>query len=127
MKKIYSASNYDNAIIAFEKFALKWESRYGNVVKSWRNNLPELTTFFDFPQEIRRLIYTTNVIENLNRSIRKITKNKTSLPNNKSLDKLVYLAITNAESKWSRPIGNWGIILNQLSIIFDLDNPLDIV
>ena len=123
MKKIYRASNYNNAVIAFEKFELKWESKYGNVVKSWRKNLSELTTFFDFPQEIRRLIYTTNVIENLNRSIRKITKNKASLPNNKSLDKLVYLAITNVQSKWTKPIANWGIILNQLTIIFDLDIP----
>ena len=123
MKKIYRASNYNNAVIAFEKFELKWEFKYGNVVKSWRKNLSELTTFFDFPQEIRRLIYTTNVIENLNRSIRKITKNKASLPNNKSLDKLVYLAITNVQSKWTKPIANWGIILNQLTIIFDLDIP----
>ena len=123
MKKIYRASSYDNAVKAFERFALKWDTIYGNVVKSWKRNLPELTTFFDFPQEIRRLIYTTNVIENLNRSIRKITKNKTSLPNKKSLDKLVYLAITNAQSKWSRSVSNWGIILNQLTIIFDLDIP----
>ena len=69
-------------------------------------NLLDLKKFFDFPQEIRRLIYTTNMIENLNRSIRKITKNKTSLPNKKSLDKLVYLAITNVQNKWSKSICN---------------------
>ncbi|VEU75229.1 Transposase and inactivated derivatives [Mycoplasmopsis maculosa] len=89
-------------------FEEKWDSKYYYAVKSWRNNFDELVTFFNFPAEIRKLIYTTNVIENLNRNIRKIFKNKTSFPTDESLIKIVYFAIQNQLNKWDKVVLNWG-------------------
>lgn len=99
MKAIYQAPNLQTAENALDEFDEKWSSKYGYAVKSWRNNFEELVTFFRFPSEIRRLIYTTNAIENLNRQIRKNTKTKTSFPTNKSLEKVVFLAIKEATKK----------------------------
>ncbi|WP_436358543.1 IS256 family transposase [Mycoplasma sp. 480] len=93
--------------------------KYHYAIKSWRNNFDELSTFFNFPKEIRKLIYTTNVIENLNRNIRKISKNKTSFPTEDLLMKIVYFAIQNQLEKWKTITSNWGQILNQLKIVFD--------
>jgi transposase-like protein len=119
MKKIYQANNLKAAELALEKFEETWSFKYGYATRSWRKNFDELVTFFEFPTEIRKLIYTTNPIENLNRNIRKISKNK-SFPNMKSLSKVIYLAINNQTKKWNAPIRDWGIIFNQLSILFDL-------
>ena len=121
MKKIYKAINLEQALQNLEHFEEKWNSKYAYAIKSWRNNIEELTTYFNYPTEIRMLIYTTNPIENLNRTIRKYTKNKGSFPSQKSLDKSVFLAIQQAIKKWNTPIRNWGIILNQLTIIFNLN------
>ena len=82
-------------------------------VKSWRDNWDELTVFFEFPIEIRKIIYTTNLIENLNGKIRKYTKNKLSFPTDDAVKKSVYLALREATKKWTMPIRDWGIILNQ--------------
>ena len=120
MKKIYQATNLKEAEKGLENFEEKWSKKYGYATRSWRKNFDELVTFFEFPSEIRKLIYTTNPIENLNRNIRKISKNK-SFPNMKSLSKVIYLAIRNQTKKWNLPIRNWGIIYNQLSILFELD------
>lgn len=120
MKKIYQAPNIKVAESALESFEDKWSKKYGYATRSWRKNFDELVTFFEFPSEIRSLIYTTNPIENLNRNIRKISKNK-SFPNLKSLSKVIYMAIQNQTKKWNLPIRDWGIIYNQLSIIFELD------
>lgn len=119
MKLVYTAPNKQAAAAALEDFAQKWESKYGYAIKSWRENWDELTVFFDFPLEIRKIIYTTNLIENLNGKIRKYTKNKMSLPTDEAVLKSVYLAINEATKKWSMPIRNWGIILNQFNLIFD--------
>ena len=81
--------------------------------------IEELTVFFDFPVEIRKIIYTTNLIENLNGKIRKYTKNKLSFPNDDALKKSVYLAITEIEKKWYQPIWNWALIFNQFITIFE--------
>ena len=97
----------------------KWGSKYGYAVKSWQNNWDRLTAFFDFPMEIRRLIYTTNVIESLNSTIRKYTKTKTVFPDDQSVMKAVYLAICNIQKKWVNPIRDWGMILNQFIIKFE--------
>jgi transposase-like protein len=99
-------------------FALKWEGKYAYAVKSWRDNLEGLTVFFDFPVEIRRIIYTTNLIENLNGKIRKYTRNKLSFPTDEAVMKSVYLAVREATKKWTRPVRNWGLILNQFLVIF---------
>ena len=119
MKHIYNAPTEQAAKAALEDFANKWESKYSYAIKSWRENWDELTVFFEFPLEIRKIIYTTNLIENLNGKIRKYTKNKLSFPTDDAVKKSVYLALREATKKWSLPIRNWGIILNQFLIIFE--------
>lgn len=118
MKQIYDAPNREAAKAALNDFAAKWEDKYGYAVKSWRDNWEELTVFFDFPIEIRRIIYTTNLIENLNGKIRKYTGNKLSFPTDEAVMKSVYLAVREATRKWTMPVRNWGLILNQFLIIF---------
>ena len=119
MKNIYQAPNKEAAKAALEDFANKWESKYSYAIKSWKDNWDELTVFFEFPLEIRKIIYTTNLIENLNGKIRKYTKNKLSFPTDDAVRKSVYLALREATKKWKMPIANWGIILNQFLTIFD--------
>jgi len=119
MKDIYTAPNRQGALAALDAMEIKWNSKYSYAIKSWRQNWDELTVFFDFPIEIRQIIYTTNLIENLNGKIRKYTKNKLSFPNDEAVIKSVYLAIREASKKWTMPIRNWGMILNQFLTIFD--------
>lgn len=119
MKDIYAAPTRQAALAALENLESKWNSKYSYAIKSWRLNWDELTVFFDFPLEIRRIIYTTNLIENLNGKIRKYTKNKLSFPNDEAVLKSVYLALREASKKWTMPIQNWGMILNQFLIIFE--------
>lgn len=119
MKNIYNAPTKKAAEQALEDLAKKWNSKYPYAVKSWKNNWEELSVFFDFPVEIRRIIYTTNIIENLNGKIRKYTKNKLSFPNDDAVMKSVYLALDQISKKWSMPIKNWGLILNQFLTIFE--------
>lgn len=119
MKNIYNAPTKQAAEAALNDFADKWESKYSYAIKSWRDNWEELTVFFEFPLEIRKIIYTTNLIENLNGKIRKYTKNKLSFPTDQAVMKSVYLAVREATKKWSMPIRNWGIILNQFLTIYE--------
>ncbi len=118
MKGIYNAPNIEAARAALEDFKRKWNSKYSYAIISWENNWENLTAFLDFPVEIRKIIYTTNLIENLNGKIRKYTKNKLSFPTDEAVTKSVFLAIREATRKWSRPIANWGLIYNQFIIIF---------
>lgn len=119
MKQIYDAPTKQAAEAALKDFSIKWGKKYPYAIRSWEDNWDELTVFFDFPLEIRKIIYTTNLIENLNGKIRKYTKNKLSFPTDDALMKSVYLAINEATKKWSMPILNWGIILNQFLAIFE--------
>jgi len=119
MKNIYNAPTKQAAQAALNDFAKIWESKYSYAIKSWRGNWEELTVFFEFPLEIRKIIYTTNLIENLNGKIRKYTKNKLSFPTDEAVMKSVYLAVREATKKWSMPIRNWGIILNQFLTIYE--------
>jgi transposase-like protein len=119
MKLIYNAPTKQAAKASLEDFAVKWNDKYPYAVKSWTENWEELTVFFDFPIEIRKIIYTTNLIENLNGKIRKYTKNKLSFPTDDAVIKSVYLALREATKKWSMPIQNWGLILNQFLTIFE--------
>lgn len=119
MKLIYNAPTKQAAKASLEDFAVKWNDKYPYAVKSWTENWEELTVFFDFPIEIRKIIYTTNLIENLNGKIRKYTKNKLSFPTDDAVLKSVYLALREATKKWSMPIQNWGLILNQFLTIFE--------
>ncbi len=119
MKEIYNAPTKSAAEAALDDFAKKWESKYSYAVKSWRDNWDELTVFYDFPVEIRKIIYTTNLIENLNGKIRKYTKNKLSFPTDNAVIKSTFLALRESTKKWTMPIRNWGIILNQFLTIFE--------
>ncbi len=118
LKQVYTAPTKQAAAHELENFAQKWNHKYPYAIKSWRDNWDELTTFFDFPIEIRKIIYTTNLIENLNGKIRKYTKNKLSFPTDEAVLKSVYLAIREATKKWSMPIKNWGLILEQFFTLF---------
>lgn len=118
MKDIYGAPTREAAAAALNGFEQKWAGKYAYAIRSWRDNWEELTVFFDFPIDIRQIIYTTNLIENLNGKIRKYTKNKLSFPNDDAVLKSVYLALREASKKWTMPIKNWGIVLNQFLIIF---------
>ncbi len=119
LKKVYTATNKEIALEEFEKFKLKWGKKYKYAITSWEANWDNLTNYFDYPLELRKLIYTTNTIENLNRGIRKYTKTKTQFPNENATSKAVYLAIKNIEMAWSKPIRSWPIILQQFLIIFE--------
>jgi len=119
MKEIYTAPNRQMAQIALDELDKQWNHKYSYAIKSWRTNWDELTAFFDFPMEIRKIIYTTNLIENLNGKIRKYTKNKLSFPTDEAVMKSAFLAINEATKKWTMPIRDWGIILNQFLIIFE--------
>jgi transposase-like protein len=119
MKNIYDAPTKQAAEAALKDYGAKWGKKYPYAIRSWEDNWEELTVFFDFPLEIRKIIYTTNLIENLNGKIRKYTKNKLSFPTDDALMKSVFLALNEATKKWSMPIHNWGIILNQFMAIFE--------
>ena len=119
MKGIYTAPNRDAAQLALDQLEDKWGHKYGYAIKSWRENWEELTAFLDFPLEIRKIIYTTNIIENLNGKIRKYTKNKLSFPTDEAVLKSAFLAVMEATKKWTMPIRDWGMILNQFMIIFE--------
>jgi transposase-like protein len=119
MREIYTAPNKKSAELALNELDKKWSSKYSYAIKSWRENWDELTAFFDFPLEIRRIIYTTNLIENLNGKIRKYTKNKLSFPTDDAVMKSTFLALSEATKKWTMPIRDWGMIHNQFLIIFE--------
>ena len=119
MKEKYTAPNKEAALAALNDFGLKWESKYSYAIKSWKDNWDELTVFFDYPVEIRKIIYTTNLIENLNGKIRKYTKNKLSFPTDDAVMKSVFLSVREVSKKWTQPIRNWGVILNSFLIIFE--------
>jgi putative transposase len=119
LKLVYGAINKEAAYDALQEFEKKWGDKYGYVIKSWKDNWEELTAYFDYPMEIRKIIYTTNAIESLNSHIRKYTKTKTVFPDDQSAIKAVYLAVYDIQQKWTLPIRSWGIIINQFVIKFE--------
>ncbi len=118
IKSIYQADNLERAKEALEYFKGKWNSKYSIAVNSWYSNWDALTAFLQFPHEIRKLIYTTNVIESFNASLRKYTSNKKVFPNDDAALKSIYLALLQIKSRWSKSRFNWGQIYNQLYIHF---------
>ncbi len=120
LKKVYTAINAKSALEELELFKTKWQSKYKYAITSWEENWDNLSNYFEYPLELRRIIYTTNTIENLNRGIRKYTKTKTQFPYENAASKSIYLAIKNIEDAWTLPISNWELILNQFVIIFEL-------
>ena len=119
LKTVYKASTEELALSNLDIFEEKWGKKYPMCVNSWRNNWAELATYFKYPEGIRKLMYTTNSIENFNRQLRKVTKNKTIFPNDYALQKSLYLAMVDASSKWTSRIRGWDQILSQLSIFFE--------
>lgn len=119
MKEIYTSANHEQAESALAHFEQVWGSKYRHAVQSWHRNWDELTAFFEFPVEIRKIIYTTNIIENLNGKIRKYTKSKLSFPTDDAVRKSVWLALQEIEKKWTAPIHNWGVVMNQFIAIFE--------
>lgn len=124
MKVIYQAVTETEAEFALELFADKWLARYPMAVQVWKSNWKHIRTFFAFPMDIRKAIYTTNAIESLNFSLRKVIKNRALFPNDDSVFKLFYLAIKNISKKWTMPIRNWADAINQFNIFFDNRVPL---
>lgn len=118
LKPVYTAANKDLAWSALEQLETKWGKKYPHAIRSWKNNWQELSHFFDFPLEIRTLIYTTNIIENLNGKIRKYTKIKMSFPDDQSVLKAVFLALREITRKWTLPVRNWPLVVNQFINIF---------
>ena len=119
LKLVYTAKDELQALEQFEIFKQKWNKDYSYAIKSWENNWTELMTFMEYPPEIRKLVYTTNPIEGLNRQLRKATSKRTIYPNDEAVLKNLYLVITRLNDKWTMPIHSWGKILNQLTILFE--------
>lgn len=119
IKKIYNSPTLAEAEKALDEFSERWDEKYLPISKSWRSHWDNLITIFDYPQEIRRIIYTTNAIESLNSVIRKAIKNRKIFPNDNSACKIIYLAIMSASKKWSMPLQKWKPAMNRFAIEFE--------
>jgi putative transposase len=119
LKQVYQAINEEMAINALQALEVTWGDKYPIVIQSWNNNWNNLSTYFDFPPEIRKIIYTTNALEGFNRQLRKFTKVRTSFPTDDSLRKALYLATEQIMKKWTSPSQNWSGTLAQLSIKYE--------
>ena len=128
LKKVYRAETKESGELALEALEDKWGGKYPIVIKSWNRNWEHLSEYFKYPEEIRRVIYTTNIIESVHRQFRKLTKTKGAFANEDSLLKLLYLGIQNVSRRWTMPIQNWALTLSQLAIFFEgrLDKELKI-
>ena len=124
LKRVYQAKTREEGETNLLELAEQWGTKYPAAIRSWENNWDELAACFDYPAQIRRLIYTTNAIEGYNRQLRKVTKNKAVFPTPKAVRKLLYLAHCNIQKKWSMPMANWARIRNQLAIHFEGRFPL---
>ena len=118
LKAMYAAVDEASALDALEAFSQCWDKKYPKISQSWRDNWPNLSTYFKYPQEVRRLIYTTNAIEGFNRQLRKDTKSKTVFPTDDSLLKMLCLAMMDITKKWTGRRQDWSVIYAQLSIYF---------
>lgn len=119
LKSIYQAPTVEMAEANLEAFAAKWDGSHPTIARSWRNNWERIIPLFSYPPEIRKAIYTTNAIESLNMSLRKVTKNRGHFPNDDAMFKLLYLALKNIAKKWTMPIRDWKAALNQFTIMFE--------
>jgi transposase-like protein len=118
LKAVYSAPTEESGRTALEEFRKTWDGKYPMIYQSWDRRLDDLSEFFNYPDEIRRAIYTTNAIESLNYQLWKVTKNRSSFSTDDAIFKILYLAVRNASEKWTMPIKNWGQALNQFAIEF---------
>ena len=118
LKQVYAAVDEQAALSALDDFDSKWSGKYPKIATSWRGKWPNLSTYFKYPQEVRKLIYTTNAIEGFNRQLRKVTKAKSVFPTDESLLKMLYLAMMDITRKWTGRRQDWGLIHSQLEIFF---------
>ncbi len=118
LKKIYRAATEEKALAELDGFEEVWGKKYPLSIKSWRTNWAELATYFKYPGELRKIIYTTNSAESYHRQLRKVTKSKSIFPNDKALLKMLYLATMDASEKWTMRLRDWPLILSQLTIYF---------
>ena len=118
LKGVYQAVTEESAQKNLGIFAGKWDSKYPTISKSWQANWQRIVPFFAYPEEIRRIIYTTNAIESLNSTLKKTIKNRASFPTDEAAIKLLYLSLKNIQKKWIMPIRNWGKVLNQFAILY---------
>lgn len=118
LRAVYAAATIEEAEQALENFSKLWDAKYPAISPSWRSDWDRLTVFFDYTPEIRKVIYTTNAIESLNYSLRKMLKNRGAFPSDDSIIKILYLAINRVSKKWTMPIRNWKAALNQFVILF---------
>ncbi len=125
LKPIYQAVGREEALEALEQFGEKWDAIYPLISKSWRENWVRIASVFAFSKEIRKAIYTTKAIESLNMSMRKIIKTRGSFPSEEACLKLMYLGLKNVAKKWTMPIPNWGLAINQFAIMFEDRLPLE--
>ena len=119
LKAVYAAVDEDAALMALDTFSEHWDKKYPTISQSWRANWANLSTYFKFPQELRRLIYTTNAIEGFNRQLRKVTKAKSVFPTDESLFKMLYLAMMDITQKWTGRRQDWSMIQAQLAVYFE--------
>jgi putative transposase len=118
LRGIYQAGTAAEAVLQLDGFAQKWDAVCPMVSQTWRRHWDRITPFFAYPVEIRKVIYTTNAVESLNMSLRKIIKMRGSFPNDEAALKLLYLALRNAAKKWTMPVQNWNAALNRFSILW---------
>jgi transposase-like protein len=118
LKNVYNAATESEGLSALDDFAGKWDTKYPMISQSWRNNWENLNELFNYPDFIRKAIYTTNAIESLNSSLKKVTQKRSAFPNDDAIYKVLYLALTRVSKKWTMPIREWGAALNQFAIFF---------
>ena len=119
LRLIYTSATREQAEDRLEEFAAKWDSKYPTISPGWRRNWERIVPFLAYPQEIRKVVYTTNAIESVNRGLRKIIKNRGSFPNDEAALKLIYLALGNISQKWTKPIKEWKAAMNRFAIVFE--------
>lgn len=118
LKEVYRAATVELAEDALSNFSKKWDGKYPMITKSWKNNWAGIIPFFAYDKDIRKAIYTTNAIESLNMTLRKVIKNRASFPNDEAVEKLLYLALQNISKKWTMTIRDWGMAINKFAILF---------
>ena len=126
LKPVYKARTLEEAETNLEALEVKWGTKYGLVIKSWKTKWPLLSAYFQYSEPIRKMIYTTNIIESYHRALRKVTKNRSIFPSDESLQKMVYLATVDISKKWTSPRHNWGQTISQLSIFFEGRVPISL-
>jgi transposase-like protein len=119
LKPVYKAASEEIGFQNLELLESKWGKKYSIIIKSWYDNWENLSTFFKYPPEIRKIIYTTNTLEGFNRQLRKVTKTKSVFPNDEALKKSLYLGTMDILKKWTMPVANWGQVVAQFAILFE--------